>query len=90
MDREDFAGLVYILSSIAAALISSVCLVLYLMYKLVDGYLVGAGLLMLLTGFAAKKIVDASEKNNVRRADFITDAAADLTRAETVEKQSEI
>ncbi len=58
MDREDYAGLIYILSSIISALIFSVCLVLYLMYKHINIYLVGFGLLMLLTGFIAKRFVD--------------------------------
>lgn len=62
MDREDYAGLVYILSSIISALFFSVCLVLYLMYKQINVYLVGIGLLMLLTGFASKKIIDAAAK----------------------------
>lgn len=62
MDREDYAGLIYILSSIIAALVFSVCLALYLMYKQINVYLVGIGLLMLLTGFTAKKFVDTFEK----------------------------
>ena len=62
MDREDYAGLIYILSSIISALIFSVCLALYLMYKQINVYLVGIGLLMLLTGFISKKFVDDPQK----------------------------
>ncbi|MDQ3324016.1 MAG: hypothetical protein M3525_16500 [Acidobacteriota bacterium] len=62
MEREDYAGLIYILSSIISALIFSVCLVLYLMYKQINVYLVGLGLLMLLTGFIANKFVDEPKK----------------------------
>jgi len=62
MDREDYAGLIYILSSIVSALVFSVCLVLYLIYKQINVYLVGLGLLMLLTGFVAKRFVDVPQK----------------------------
>ncbi len=62
MDREDYAGLIYILSSILSALIFSVCLVLYLMYKHINVYLVGLGLVMLLTGFTAKRFIDEPQK----------------------------
>jgi hypothetical protein len=40
MEREDYAGLIYILSSIISAFIFSVCLALYLMYKQINFYLV--------------------------------------------------
>jgi hypothetical protein len=62
MEREDYAGLIYILSSIISALIFSVCLVLYLMYKQINIYLVGLGLSMLLAGFISKRFIDESEK----------------------------
>jgi hypothetical protein len=58
MEREDYAGLIYVLSSIVSVLIFSICLVIYLMYKQISVYLVGLGLLMLLTGFIAKRFID--------------------------------
>ncbi len=62
MEREDYAGLAYVLSSITSVLIFSVCLVIYLMNKQISIYLVGLGLLMLLIGFIAKRFIDAAEK----------------------------
>ncbi|HXG86138.1 MAG TPA: hypothetical protein VNI84_19110 [Pyrinomonadaceae bacterium] len=62
MEREDYAGLIYILSSIISALVFSVCLVLYLMYKQINVYLVGFGLAMLLTGFIVKRFVNEPQK----------------------------
>jgi hypothetical protein len=58
MEREDYAGLIYVLSSIVSVLIFSICLVIYLMNKQISVYLVGLGLLMLLTGFIAKRFID--------------------------------
>ena len=62
MDREDYAGLIYVITSILSMLIFSICLVVYLFYKQVNIYLVGLGLFMLLTGFKTKKFVDKSQK----------------------------
>ncbi len=58
MEREDYAGLIYVVTSILSMLVFSICLVIYLMYKQINVYLVGLGLLMLLTGFIAKKYID--------------------------------
>lgn len=62
MEREDYAGLFYVLSNIVSMLIFTVCLVIYLMYKQINFYLVGLGALTLLGGFVAKKFIDAAEK----------------------------
>ena len=62
MEREDYAGLIYVLSSIVSVLIFSICLVIYLMYKEINVYLVGLGLLMLLTGFLTKRFTDTPAK----------------------------
>ncbi len=62
MEREDYAGLIYVLTSIVSVLIFSICLVIYLANKQINVYLVGLGLLMLLTGFVAKRFIDATEK----------------------------
>ena len=62
MEREDYAGLIYVLSSIVSVLIFSICLVIYLMYKQISVYLVGLGLLMLIVGFITKRFVGESEK----------------------------
>lgn len=62
MEREDYAGLIYVLTNIVAMLIFLVCLVLYLMYKQISIHLVGLGLLMLAAGFITKKFVGESEK----------------------------
>ena len=61
MEREDYAGLIYVITSILSMLVFSICLVIYLMYKQTNIYLVGLGLLTLLTGFVAKKYIDAPE-----------------------------
>ncbi len=58
MEREDYANLVYVLSSIVSVLIFSICLVIYLMYKEISIYLVGFGLLTLLSGFVTRRFID--------------------------------
>lgn len=58
MEREDYAGLIYVLVSIVSVLIFSICLVIYLMYKQINVYLVGLGLLMLLVGFITRRFTD--------------------------------
>jgi hypothetical protein len=58
MDREDYAGLIYVVTSLLSMLVFSICLVIYLMYKQINVYLVGVGLLMLLTGFISKKYIE--------------------------------
>ncbi len=58
MDREDYADLIYVMTSILSMLVFSMCLVIYLMYKQINVYLVGIGLLMLLMGFISKKYTD--------------------------------
>ena len=62
MDREDYAGLIYVITSILSMLIFSICLVVYLVYKQINIYLVAFGLFTLLAGFIAKKIIDKFEK----------------------------
>ncbi len=62
MDREDFAGLIYVITNILSMLIFLVCLVVYLMYKQINIYLVSFGVITLLAGFIAKKIIDKFEK----------------------------
>lgn len=62
MEREDYTGLIYVLSSILAMLIFSVCLVIYLMYREINVYLVGLGLLTLAAGFVTKRIIDKAER----------------------------
>ena len=62
MEREDYAGLIYVLTSIVSLLIFSICLVIYLTRKEINFYLVGLGLLMLSVGFITKKIIDKFEK----------------------------
>ncbi|MDQ6787661.1 MAG: hypothetical protein M3033_12710 [Acidobacteriota bacterium] len=57
MKGEDYAGLIYVLSSMASVLIFSASFVIYLMYKQINVYLVAVGLLMLLTGFVTKKFI---------------------------------
>jgi len=58
MEREDYAGLIYVITSILSMLVFSICLVIYLVNKQINVYLVGLGLLMLLSGFIAKKYID--------------------------------
>ncbi len=62
MEREDYAGLIYVLSNMASVLVFSAGLVIFLIYKEINIYLVAVGLLMLLTGFIAKKFLDEPEK----------------------------
>lgn len=61
--KEDYTDLIYIISSIAAMLVFSVSLFLYLFYKKINIYLVIFGLLMLGLGFITKKQIDISDKN---------------------------
>ena len=61
--KEDYTDLIYILSSIAAMLVFSVSLFIYLFYKKINIYLVIFGLLMLGLGFITKKRIDMSGKN---------------------------
>lgn len=63
MEREDYAGLIYVLSNIVSVLIFSICLVIYLTNKEINFYLVGLGLLMLLAGFITKRFIDKTERN---------------------------
>jgi hypothetical protein len=62
MEREDYAGLVYVLSCIVSVLVFSACLIIFLVYKEINIYLVAVGLLMLLTGFIAKTFLNEPEK----------------------------
>lgn len=61
--KEDYIDLAYIFSSIAAMVVFSASLVIYLFYKEINIYLVAFGLLMLGLGFTAKKRLDAPESN---------------------------
>ena len=61
--KEDYTDLIYILSSIAAMLVFSVSLFIYLFYKKINIYLVIFGLLMLGLGFITKKRIDMSGNN---------------------------
>lgn len=62
MEREDYAGLIYVLANMLAMLMFLSGLVVYLFLKQINIYLVGIGLLMILIGFAAKRFIDVSEK----------------------------
>jgi hypothetical protein len=62
MEREDYAGLAYVLCSVASVLIFSVCLVVYLSSKQINLPLVGFGLTMLLAGFVTKRFIDEPDK----------------------------
>lgn len=57
--KEDYTDLIYILSSIAAMLVFSGSLFIYLFYKKINIYLVIFGLLMLGIGFIAKKRMES-------------------------------
>ncbi len=61
--KEDYVDLIYIFSSIAAMIVFSVSLFIYLFYKKINIYLVVFGLLMLGVGFITKKRIDMSGKN---------------------------
>ena len=56
--KEDYTDLVYILSSIAAMLVFSASLVIYLTTKKINIYLVALGLIMLGVGFITKRRLD--------------------------------
>jgi uncharacterized protein YybS (DUF2232 family) len=62
MEREDYAGLIYVLSSILSVVMFSAGLAIYLIYKKINVYLVAIGLLMLMTGFIAKRFLNEPEK----------------------------
>ncbi len=61
--KEDYVELIYILSSIAAIIVFSISLFIYLFYKNINIYLVIFGLLMLGAGFVAKNRIDKSGAN---------------------------
>jgi len=56
--KEDYTDLVYVLSSIAAMLVFSTSLVIYLTTKKINIYLVVLGLIMLGVGVIAKRRLD--------------------------------
>ena len=60
--KKDYTDLVYVLSSIAAMLIFSASLVIYLTTKKINIYLVALGLVMLGAGVIAKRRLDKIEK----------------------------
>ena len=60
--KETYADFVYVFSSIAAMIVFSVSLFIYVFYKHINIYLVVFGLLMLGAGFIAKKHLDVSGK----------------------------
>ena len=62
MEKEDYAGLIYVLANMLAMLMFLSGLIFYLIYKEINVYLVGVGLLMILIGFIAKRFIDESEK----------------------------
>lgn len=60
--KEDHADLIYVVSSLAAMIVFAVSLVIYLLYKNINIYLVVIGLLMLGVGFITKKRLDKIKK----------------------------
>lgn len=56
--KKNYTDLVYILSSIAAMLVFSASLVIYLTTKKINIYLVAVGLIMLGAGVIAKRRLD--------------------------------
>ena len=60
--KENYTDLVYILSSLAAMLVFSASLVIYLTTKKINIYLVVLGLVMLGVGVIVKRRLDKSEK----------------------------
>ncbi len=60
MMKENYLDLIYIFSSIAAMIVFSASLFIYIFYKQINIYLVVFGLLMLGAGFIAKKRLDVS------------------------------
>ena len=60
--KENYTDLVYILSSLAAMLVFSASLVIYLTTKKINIYLVALGLVMLGVGVIVKRRLDKIEK----------------------------
>ena len=60
--KEDYADLIYILSSLVALIVFSVSFVIYLLYKNINIYLVVIGLLMLGVGVITKRRLDKIKK----------------------------
>ena len=61
--KEDYADLIYVVSSLIALIAFAISFVIYLLYKNINVYLVVIGLLMLGVGFVTKKILDKNKKN---------------------------
>ncbi len=60
--KEDYAELIYVLSSLAALIVFAISFVIYLLSKNINIYLIGIGLLMLGIGFITKKRLDKMNK----------------------------
>ncbi len=61
--KEDYADLIYVVSSLIALIVFAISFVIYLLYKNINIYLVIIGLLMLGVGFVTKKFLDKNKKN---------------------------
>ena len=60
--KENYTDLIYILSSLAAMLVFSAALIVYLTSKKINIYLAALGLIMLGAGVIAKRRLDKIEK----------------------------
>lgn len=60
--KEDYADLIYVVSSLIALIVFAISFVIYLLYKNINVYLVVIGLLMLGVGFITKKSLDKIKK----------------------------
>lgn len=60
--KEDYADLIYVVSSLIALIVFAISFVIYLLYKNINFYLVITGLLMLGVGFITKKYLDKIKK----------------------------
>ena len=60
--KEDYADLIYVVSSLIALIVFVISFVTYLLYKNINVYLVVIGLLMLGVGFVTKKFLDKNKK----------------------------
>lgn len=61
--KKDFAQPLYVFSSFAALLIFTLMFIDYMINKQIKIYLLIAGIITLLLGFIAKRIMDKSKEN---------------------------
>ena len=69
--KKNYAELIYVLSSFVALIVFAVSFVIYLLYKSINIYLVGIGLLMLGIGVITKNRLDKRKDDDKEKISII-------------------